>query len=395
MTTTPGSGPAGRLRVVHVITTLTTGGAERQLELLVGYSRNDSATVALYEAGTVGEAMRARGDRVEVLGMAGWRKVAAVLRLAFVLRRYRPDVVHVHLLSAQLWGLPAARLAGVPVVVSSEHSLMDTTIEGRPLTPLLLRIYLGLERLATHTVAVSDATARRLVARGVAPHRITVVDNGIDVAGLAFDAAARARVRAELAIAPDALVVGAVGRLDPVKRMDEVLAAAAPLLRERDAVLVVAGAGSLLPQLQAQAADLGVSDHVRFVGARADVAGVLSAMDVMLSASRDETFGMAVVEGLLSGLHVAYVQCPALDELGSPVATAHAVPLGRHGGGAAAEPSADEAVAALRAVLHTMVDAVGPHRPPADVALAARYGAADAAARVDALYERLRDGTTA
>lgn len=139
-----------------------------------------------------------------------------------------------------------------------------------------------------------------------------MADNGIDFEALAFDAGARRRVRAELGLAETTHVIGAVGRLDPVKRMDAILRATAPALHA-GAVLVVAGTGPLLSTLQGVAADLGISGSVHWLGPRGDVAAVLSAVDVLVSASADETFGMAVVEAIGSGLPVVYVEAPALD----------------------------------------------------------------------------------
>ena len=83
MSTAVGGGP---LTVVHVITSLTTGGAERQLELLVRRSPHDTTTIALYEGGPVADSMRAAGEAVEMLGMGGWRKALAPVRLAARLR---------------------------------------------------------------------------------------------------------------------------------------------------------------------------------------------------------------------------------------------------------------------------------------------------------------------
>ncbi len=349
-----------------MITTLVTGGAERQLELLVGRSGADTTTIALYDGGPVADSMRAAGHHVEVLGMAGWRKALAVPRLALHLRRLRPDVVHVHLLAAQLWGIPAARLAGVQVVVSTEHSLMESTIEGRPHTRWLMAVYRVLERLTTHTVAVSRTTAERLATWQVPARRITVIDNGVDVAALAFDPAARSSVRAELGLG-DAVVFGAVGRLETVKRLDEVLTAAAPLLRRPGHVLLVLGAGPLLPALRQQARSLGIEQAVRFLGARGDVPRVLSAMDVLVSASRDETFGLAVVEALVSGLPVVYAQCPAIEELPGPIP-------------AAVRIGADGLASALETAL-----AAGLHRREPPHPLLARYDARLTAARVDRL----------
>ena len=365
------------VRVVHVITSLTTGGAERQLELLVGRSGVTSATVALYEGGPVADSMRESGHRVHVLGMDGWRKLVAPVRLARLLRRMRPDVVHVHLLSAQLWGIPAARLAGVPVVVSSEHSLMDDTIEGRPHTPWLRWLYRLLERGTTATVAVSATTADRLRRWGVPSERIVVSDNGIDFDALTFDDVARHRVRAELGLDLADRVIAVVGRLDPVKRVDVVLRSLAPLLRD-GVVLVVAGTGSLTADLHRLADDLGIARQVRWLGARGDVAAVLSAADVLVSASADETFGMAVVEAVGNGLPVAYVEAPALDELTDLPDSVEHLP-------APSGARADEQ--AVRDAVRRLLER--PRRDGAPAALVERYGAAGAAERLDRLYATL------
>lgn len=368
------------LRVVHVITSLTTGGAERQLELLVNRSTSETATIALYAGGPVADSLRAAGQRVEVLGLEGWRRFATPFVLARRLRAYHPDVVQVHLLSAQLWGIPAARLAGVPVVVSTEHSLMDDTIEGRPHTGWLRLLYRALERMSSRTVAVSETTSQRLQRWGVPADRITVSDNGIDFDTLAFSNDARARVRAELDIDEDTVVIGAVGRLDPVKRLDTVVRGCAPLLRA-DRVLVIAGTGPLGPELRALGRELGVADAIRWLGPRADVSDVLSAMDVLVSASGDETFGMAVVEAVANGLPVVYVQSPALDELSSEIPSAIKV---------SAPTSSDEDADRLRAAVEVVESRL--RRWPVPAELVDRYSATAAAARVDDVHAELVAG---
>jgi glycosyltransferase involved in cell wall biosynthesis len=388
------------MRVVHVITTLTTGGAERQLELLMNHSAHHSAVIALYDGGAVADSLRVAGHPVEVLGMAGWRKPLAWFRLALALRRYRPDVVHVHLLAAQLWGIPAARLAGVKVVISSEHSLMDDTTEGRPLSPWLRRRYRVLERLSTHTVAVSGTTAERLRRWGVPAERISVVENGIDFAAFRFADADRAAVRAELGIGPDVRVIGAVGRLETVKRLDQLLRAGAPRLRAGGHALIVAGAGELLDSLQKLSSELGVADTVRWLGARPDVPRVLAAMDVLVSPSRDETFGLAVIEGLAGGLPVVYAQCPALDDLDEADDGAGAPPwaLRIASSGLSDEAEVRELAGALEATLDTPParpadlesgEGVARYRVPAG--LQRRFGVAGTAAALDELYRRMTE----
>ncbi len=310
--------------------------------------------------------------------MRGWRKALAVPRLARRLRELSPDVVHVHLLAAQLWGIPAARLARVPVVVSSEHSLMADSIEGRPLSPWLRRVYLTLERLADHTVAVSATTAERLVAWGVPRGRISVVDNGIDVDGAQPATGDRERVRAELDVprgsdrdrgrrSPGP---GQAGRRDPRGRRAR--------LRSGGHVLLVAGAGSLRDALASQARSLGVDAAVRWLGARDDVPAVLAASDVLVSASRDETFGLAVLEAVAGGLPAVFVQCPALEELGAlPDGTERA-----DGGGPEASPRGPRPV-----------DARGLGRRPVPPGVRERYDVRATAAALDSLHERLLQRT--
>lgn len=389
--------PADRpLRIAQVITTLTTGGAERQLQSLVSHSTAAHRTIALYEGGTVADGMRADGAGVEVLGMAGLRKLVAIPRLAARLRRMRPDAVHVHLLSGQLWGIPAARLAGVRTIVSTEHSLMDTSIENRPLTPTLRRIYRTLEAMVTRTVAVSATTRTRLVRWGVPVERISVVDNGIDFAALSFSAGARRSRRAEFGVADATVLIGAVGRLEPVKRFPVLLEAVAPTLRRGERELLIVGAGPLLPTLRARAAELGVADCVHLTGARPDVAALLSAMDVLVSPCRDETFGMAVLEGLGAGLPVVYAQCPALDELGERPPWAFELPTAGTAGGVAGSADGSPATGAEQAAIRTAVQAALDSATPGErfvlpSVISDAYGIGRTAGALDRLYRELVD----
>ncbi|MGY1805925.1 glycosyltransferase [Blastococcus sp. SYSU D00669] len=357
------------MKVLHVITGLGAGGAETQLRLLVAHSRHDADVVALYNAGSIAAALRADGVAVTDLGMRSNKELGAVLRLTRLIRAGGYDVVHTHLFRACLYGRIAARLAGVRTVVATEHSLVDDQLEHRPAGPRLRLLYRAAERLGRLTIAVSGATRDNLLRWGVAPGRVVTVPNGLDLGALAFDERAREQVRRTWGIPDDAAVVGAVGRLHPDKRFDVLLRGLAGSLREGRHLLVV-GEGGQRPALEALAAELGVADRVHLAGEQ-PVAAHLSAMDVLVSPSRYETFGLAVLEGLAAGLPVLYHRCPGLDEL--PAVPATAVRL----------PDDDEELAgAVEKALAAL-----PERRDRPEELQP-LGIAAVAARVDDLYER-------
>lgn len=306
------------LKVLHVITGLAAGGAETQLLRIVRASRHEAVVVAMYNAGVVATQLRAEGVRVHDLRSPSSSDPRALQRLLAVVRAERPDVVHTHLFRAGLFGRLAGRLARVPVVVSTEHSLSSTDqLEGRPANRAVRTLLRRSSAWAHATVAVSAQVQDNLAAWGVVDrpgHLVRVVPNGIDTAELRFDAAARARVRAALGVDEQVDLVGVVCRLHPLKRVDAALDGLAPQLGP-DLRFVVVGEGPERERLQARAEVLGVAGFVHFAGETGDVVPWLSALDVLVSPSLRETFGLGVLEALANGLPVVFAAAPVLDEL--------------------------------------------------------------------------------
>jgi glycosyltransferase involved in cell wall biosynthesis len=304
------------MRALHVITGLHVGGAEHQLRLLLKRLEHECEVVTLTAPGPVAEAIRADGTPVHTVAMRGNRDLTAVARLARLMRAGRFDVVHTHLYRACVYGRIAARLAGVPYVVATEHSLGDGLIEGRPTSRAVRSLYLATERLGHTTIAVSAAVAQRLRAWGVPGERIEVIPNGIDPAESAYDPVLRRLARARLGIAEQAAVVGTIGRLVPTKRFDVLIRAMAAV---PDATLLLVGEGPERDALEKLAGELGLRGRVVFAGSTPYPREMLCAMDVFAAPSTQETFGMAVLEALAAGLPARYVTCPPLAEL-SPAA---------------------------------------------------------------------------
>ncbi|RAJ57333.1 glycosyltransferase involved in cell wall biosynthesis [Streptomyces sp. Amel2xB2] len=366
------------MKVAHIITGLGVGGAEQQLRLMLRHLPARCDVFTLTAPGSVARGILADGHRVTHLGMTGNLDMTVMPLLVHLLKGGRYDLVHTHLYRACLYGRLAARLAGIRAVVATEHSLGDDTIEGRPLNAGVRAMYLASERLGCATVAVSDTVAQRLRRWGVPASRVHTVPNGIDARRFRFDPEVRAATRRRLGVPDEAFVVGGVGRLVPGKHFETLVRAVAVL---PDARLLLAGDGPEREALQGIAAALGALDRIHLLGecdgtatpggepAQA-IPDLLAAMDVFVSPSSEETFGLAVLEALASGLPALHVTCPAIDDLPSDEAPG-AVRIGT-------------GVPELTALLCRYRDA-GPRRLPVPPVVE-RYDIARSAERLMAVY---------
>ena len=358
------------MKVLHVITGLGVGGAELQLRSILQQTRHNSEVVTLYNPGPVADMIRADGGRVRDMGMTRNTQLSALLRLRRLIRDGRYDVVHAHLYRSQVYGRAAAWLAGTPVVLSTEHSIGETHLERRPMTLSVRALYLGTEMLSDMTVAVSGTVRERLQQWSVRRKRVTVIPNGVDLQRVAFDETARRRIRAEFGVGDDVYLIGVLGRLDPNKQFGMVIEAASALLGDKVRLMIV-GKGEEQARLEQAAREHGVSDRVIFAGERHDVSAMLSAMDLFVASSRQETFGLSVLEALANGAPVLYTTCPALDGLDAERACR--VPSTADG---------------IRAAMAAEVRAGQRQRIP-EPAVEKEYSVEAVTARIDDLYERL------
>ena len=356
------------MKVLHVITGLGVGGAELQLRAVLQQTRHDADVVTLYNPGPVADMIRADGTAVRTLGMRSNTQLSSLLRLRRIIRAGRYDVVHTHLYRSQVYGRPAAWLAGTPVVLSTEHSIGETHLERRRMSPPVQALYLATELFSDMTIAVSEAVRDRMLNWGVRARKLTVIPNGVDTDRVAFDPAGRDRVRDQLGIGGGDYVLLMLGRLDQNKQFDKAIEAAAPSLSPSVKVLVVGG-GVERDHLQETARQCGVADYVIFAGERHDIAAVLSAADLLVASSRQETFGLCVLEALANGIQVLYTTCPALD--------------GMQTGKASQVPIEDLGKAIAGAVSAGRADRAPEH------AIASEFGIASVTRRIDDLYERL------
>jgi len=256
--------------------------------------------------------------------------VQALASLVGMLRRYRPTIVHTHTPKAGVLGRIAARLAGVPIVVNTVHGLY--TPDG---SPARRRFMLFLERVAAR---VSDfelsqsredlETLRRL--RIVDPERSLYLGNGVNLERFDPTQVDRAAARTGLGIAPEAVVVGTVGRLVWEKGYREFFQMAEDLRQRVPGVVVLAVGPEETEKTDAVPAeviaDLTRRGVVRFLGMRTDMPALYAAMDIFVLPSYREGFPRSAVEAAAMGKALVLTDIRGCREVVAPGRNGFLVP---------------------------------------------------------------------
>jgi len=222
-----------------------------------------------------------------------------LLRLAGILRLWRPAILHSHMVHANLVGRVARLLYWMPVQVSTAHNVREG---GRALD----LAYRFTDPLCTLTTNVSAAAVSRYIRTAAVPaSKIRCVPNGIDTHSFRPDRAARARLRAELGFEEGHLIWLAAGRLVEAKDHASLLEVFAVVYRAYPiARLLVAGSGPLEAAIRARATALGLAGTVVFLGVRDDVAALMQAADAYVLSSRWEGLPTVLLEAAGCGLPI-------------------------------------------------------------------------------------------
>jgi glycosyltransferase involved in cell wall biosynthesis len=319
---------AARVRVTHVVFDLNGGGLESLIASMARHSAGTSVALSAISlsgrAGRVGAATAPLFDEFRVL--RPWPVVSMLLPvgLALAIRRTRADIVHLH---SGCWykGAVAARLAGVAGVVYTEHGREHHD-------PALMR---ALDRLASRrtdaVVAVSDRLASYMAqVVGVEPRRIRTIRNGVDTAAFAPGPPAR-DLRRSLGIPDGALVVGSVGRLEPVKAYERLIRAVARV-RTMDigapVFVVIWGDGSERDALAELASSHGLAGAVKLPGWTDTPVVAHQLVDAFALTSRSEGMSVSLLESLACGVAPVVMDVGANAEILGPDLAGQVVPAG-------------------------------------------------------------------
>lgn len=383
-----------KIRVAHVITRLCKGGAQENTFHSVRLADRNRFEVDLIAGpvprgeASIEEAILAAG--VPILREPWLLRAPAPLRDLLTLRRLtrrfqqaRYDIVHTHTSKAGFLGRIAAERAGVPMVVHTPHG----NIFHGYFSQVSTRMFVWMER---HAARRTDRIIE-LTSGGIAEHlaegigqreQYEVIFSGIDTHPFDAAMARRDATRAALGITPQELLVGGVGRLEPVKGFTYFVEAARLLAgAEPSARFVLAGHGALERDLRAQAAPLG--DRFRFLGLREDVPDLMAALDVLVVPSINEGMGRVLLEAGAAGVPVVASRVGGIPDVVDDGETGLLTPPRDAAAVAAAVRELLEAPERRRLMGMTARAKVVPH-----------YSLESMVARLEALYEELIDAKT-
>lgn len=301
-------------RILHVVTMLEVGGAQRNtlLEAADSARRGHTVGIVAAEGPLSDEARRLEREAgvayvpfpLLVREVRPWMDLGAYRALLRLFRDRRPDVVHTHSSKAGILGRLAARAAGVPVVVHTAHGWGFHDDQ-----PAAVRAaFVAAERLAARAtdaiVVVAHANCAKGLAAGIGrPSMYVTIRSAIDVAGVRAAAGQPAAARAALGIAPGAPVVSTIANFKPQKAPLDVVRVCARLApRFPDAVFLYVGDGEMRPAVERAVREAGLGERLRLLGWRPDVPRILAASDLLLLTSRWEGLPRAYLEAAALGV---------------------------------------------------------------------------------------------
>jgi len=298
------SGVPNRLRILHVISYMGRGGAEMGILKLIAGLRERFEHRICTTRGFDAEFVRSSlsEEKMYVAGSTDLKLQFPFFRLAHIMRQYRPHIVH-----TRNWGaieaVAAAKLAGVPVIIHSEHGYEVDMFAGLPMRRRLFRraAYGMADAIFAVTRELRNFHAQQA---WIQPERMGVMYNGVDTQRFAPCCESRIAMRKELGLPEKSFVVGAVGRLVPIKDHQTLLKAAALLSKSGiDVHVLLVGSGPERAKLKALAAEA-LEGRVCFAGDSSRVPELLNAIDVFAQPSLGEGMSNTLLEAMACGLPV-------------------------------------------------------------------------------------------
>jgi glycosyltransferase involved in cell wall biosynthesis len=293
-----------KLRILHIVQSLGYGGMESRIARLARGLDKEAYQVDLLSLrrASAGQVELPPGTNHIFFPIPSGLHFLRLLRLAWLIRKGRYDIVHTHNWSSMFYGIAAATLALRPLIVHGEHGLNRSDLGGVPFKRLMAQRLLA--RLADWIVPVNAVISAHVrAAWKLDGKKLTVIPNGVDLA----------RFRPSENPPTKGFVLGMVGRLDDVKDIGCALRALRLLNdggKGSGLRLLLIGDGPMKDKLEAQAHELGVSAQVEFAGARRDVEAWYGRFNLYLNTSVYEGMCNTLLEAMACGLPLVASRVP-------------------------------------------------------------------------------------
>lgn len=303
-----------KISVLHLVEDLKIGGAERVIANIAEGLDKQNFKVSVWcvaRGGEIADELKEKGVDVRILGILNYYNPFNILKLARLLRKAQPDIVHTNGYFASVIGRLAAKRAGLSVLINHVHS----TYWNYRKRHIAIEKYLShfTQKIICCSKAVEDFVTHY---EGITPAKITVIYNGVEKNQFSTRENTSS-AKAHLGIDSGEPVVGTVSSLTPHKGHEYLLQAAALISNRFPLVkFLIVGEGSLRENLERQAKSLNLTSSLIFTGTRKNIPELLSAMDIfVLPSCTREGLGISIIEAMAAEKPVVATDIGGIPEV--------------------------------------------------------------------------------
>ncbi|MBT6048549.1 MAG: glycosyltransferase [Candidatus Scalindua sp.] len=301
-----------KINVVHLVEELTIGGLEKILAAIVLNLDKNKYNVSVWclrEGGFFADKLVKEGIDVRILHISTSRNPLSIYKLYKLLKRHKFDIIHTHAYSAGTIGRVSAFLAGVPVIISHNHSVYDYYNKFYHLVEWILS-------LVTDRVICISEVVNRFVNKTqmINAGKLITIHNGIDDVCDVTEKSS-SYLKKELGIPINHSVIGTIAHLEEHKGLKYLLEAASLLLASRrDISFLFVGEGALKEKLKKLCVDLKIEKTVIFAGERNDMPEILFSIDIFVLPSLREGLPLTILEAMACGRPVIATNVGGIPE---------------------------------------------------------------------------------